>query len=150
MNRTIKNVTEDIEDEDMKFNTCVSELMIYMNEISKLETVPRMLVDTLVKLMSPFAPHLAEELWQIMGGTGSIAFEPWPAYDPDKVTKKVVTVVGQINGKVRTKIEVDLDLDDKILVEKMKGDEKMKSYIEGKEIVKEIVVKNKLVNIVVK
>lgn len=150
MHRTIMKVTEDIEDMDMKFNTCVSELMIYVNEISRLETIPRELVVTLIKLLAPFAPHLAEELWNRLGNDSTISFEPWPEYNPAKVQKNVVTVIGQINGKVRSRIEAETDTPDEKLLEMMKNDEKIRSYIEGKQIVKEIVVKNKLVNIVVK
>lgn len=150
MHRTIMNVTEDIEDMDMKFNTCISELMIYVNEITKLEVIPKELIVALVKMLSPFAPHMAEELWIKLGNTGTISYEKWPVFDPAKVQKNVVTVIGQINGKVRAKIEVDTDTPDDKLIELMKQDEKIKSYISGKEIVKEIVVKNKLVNIVVK
>jgi leucyl-tRNA synthetase len=150
MHRTIKNVSEDIEDMDMKFNTCVSELMIYVNELSKMETIPLELINVLVKLLSPFAPHLAEELWQKLGNSSTVTFENWPEYDPAKVERAVVTVVGQVNGKVRARIEVDTDTDEEKLKEIVKRDEKIKTYIDGKQIVKEIVVKNKLVNIVVK
>lgn len=150
MHRTIMNITEDIEDMDMKFNTCVSELMIYINEISRFDVIPKELIITLVKLLSPFAPHLAEELWSRLGNTESITYEKWPQYDPAKVKKNIVTVVGQINGKVRSKIEVDADLPDEKVLEMMKADEKIRTYTEGKEIIKEIVIKNKLVNIVVK
>ena len=150
MHRTIMNITEDIEDMDMKFNTCVSELMIYVNEISKLEVIPKELIITLIKLVAPFAPHLAEELWQRLGNTGTVSFAEWPVFNPAKVQKSVVTIIGQINGKVRSKIEADTDTPDDKLIELMKQDEKIRSYIDGKEIVKQIVVKNKLVNIVVK
>lgn len=150
MHKTIMKVTEDIEDMDMRFNTCVSELMIYVNEISRYETIPMQLIVTLIKLLSPFAPHLAEELWNRLGNKGTITFEKWPEFDPAKVQKNVVTIIGQINGKVRSKIEADTDSPDEKLIELMKQDEKIKTYIEGKQIVKEIVVKNKLVNIVVK
>lgn len=150
MHRTIKNVTDDIEDMDMKFNTCVSELMIYVNELSRLETLPKEMITVLIKLLAPFAPHLAEELWQRLGNEGSISFAPWPGYDPAKVQRAVVTIVGQVNGKVRVRIEVDTDTDEKKLIELVKSDEKILSYINGKEIIKEIAIKNKLVNIVVK
>jgi leucyl-tRNA synthetase len=150
MHRTVMNVTEDIEDMDMKFNTCVSELMIYVNELFKMEVLPKEMVVMLVKLLSPFAPHLAEELWQRMGNTGTISYEPWPEYDPAKVQMSVITIVGQVNGKVRARIEVENDTDEETLKRLVKEDEKVKTYLEGKEIVKEIVVKNKLVNIVVK
>jgi leucyl-tRNA synthetase len=150
MHRTIKNVTDDIEDMDMKFNTCVSELMIYVNELSKFEILPKEMIIVLVKLLAPFAPHLSEELWQRLGNSGTISFASWPEYDPAKVQRAVVTVVGQVNGKVRVRIEVDTDTDEKKLIELVKSDEKILSYINGKEIIKEIAIKNKLVNIVVK
>ncbi len=150
MHRTIMSITEDIEDMDMKFNTCISELMIYVNEISRFEVTPKELIVTLIKLIAPFAPHLAEELWCKLGGEETIAYEKWPVFNPAKVQKSVVTVVGQVNGKVRSKIEVDTDTPDDKLIELMKSNEKIKRYIDCKEIVKEIVVKNKLVNIVVK
>ncbi len=150
MNRTVKKVTDDIEDMDMKFNTCISELMIYVNEISKLEVIPKDLVIALVKLLAPLAPHIAEELWQKLGNTETISTASWPVYDPAKVQRSVVTVVGQVNGKVRARVEVENDTDEEKLKELVKSDEKVKTYLEGKQIVKEIVVKNKLVNIVVK
>lgn len=151
MNRTIKNITDDIEDMDMKFNTCVSELMIYMNEISKLEVIPRQNIIVLVKLLAPFAPHLAEELWARLGeSSGTITYESWPQYDASKIEKSVITIVGQVNGKIRVRLDVENDLEEAKLLEAVKNDEKMKTYIDGKQIVKEIVVKNKLVNIVVK
>ncbi|HJY63471.1 MAG TPA: leucine--tRNA ligase [Ignavibacteria bacterium] len=150
MHRTIKNITDDIEDNDLKFNTCISELMIYFNEISKLETVPLILVENFVKLLSPFAPHIAEEFWQKLGHIKTIAYEPWPEYDPAKVTKNIVTVVGQVNGKVRARIDVEFDTDEEKLKELIKKEEKVKNHIDGREIIKEIVIKNKLVNIVVK
>lgn len=150
MHRTIKNISEDIEDMDMKFNTCVSELMIYVNELSKMETIPLELVNVLVKLLSPFAPHMAEELWQKLGNTPTVTFEKWPDFDPAKVNRAVVTIVGQVNGKVRTRIDVDNDTDEEKLKEMVRSDEKIRTYLEGKQIVKEIAVKNKLVNIVVK
>lgn len=150
LNRTIKNITDDIEDQDLKFNTCVSELMIYFNEISKYEELPLVMAETFIKLLSPFAPHIAEELWQRLGHMGTIAYEPWPVYDPAKITKNIVTVVGQVNGKVRAKIDVDFDTDEEKLKQLMKQEEKIKAHIDGKQIVKEIVIKNKLVNIVVR
>lgn len=150
LNKTIRNVTEDIEDMDMKFNTCVSEMMIYVNELGRMDVVPKAMVEALVKMLAPFAPHIAEELWQKLGHAGSITYIAWPEYDPAKVQKSVITVVGQVNGKVRSKIEVENDTDEETLKQMMKQDEKVKTYIEGKQIIKEIVVKNKLVNIVVK
>jgi leucyl-tRNA synthetase len=150
INKAIKEITRDIDDEDMKFNTCVSEMMIFVNEISKQEIIPRSVMETFVKLLSPFAPHIAEEIWSRLGHAKTVVYESWPEYDEGMLLKQMVTVVGQVNGKVRTKIEVETGTDENSLKEKMKNDEKIKKYIDGKEIVKEIVVKNKLVNIVVK
>ena len=150
INKAIKEVTRDIDDEDMKFNTCVSEMMIFVNEISKFDVMPRLVMEKFVKLLSPFAPHMAEELWNRLGHNETIAYESWPEYDEKKLKMKLVTIVGQVNGKVRTKIDVESDIDDKRVLELIKNDEKIKKHIEGKEIIKEIVIKNKLVNIVVK
>jgi len=134
----------------MKFNTCVSEMMIFVNEISKHDIMPKSVMVTFVKLLSPFAPHIAEEIWNQLGNSKTITYESWPVYDESKLVKQMVTVVCQVNGKVRAKIEVENDTDENTLKEIMKNDEKVKKYIEGKEIIKEIVIKNKLVNIVVK
>jgi len=150
IDKAIKEVTRDIDDEDMKFNTCVSEMMIFVNEISKFDVMPRVVMEKFVKLLSPFAPHIAEELWSRLGHKDTIAYESWPEYDEKKLKMKLVTVVGQVNGKVRAKIEVEADLDDKSVLELMKKEEKIMKHTEGREIVKEIVIKNKLVNIVVK
>ncbi len=150
INKTIKEVTHDIDDEDMKFNTCVSEMMIFVNEIYKHSILPKSSMVTFVKLLSPFAPHIAEEIWNKLGNKKTITYESWPVYDESKLVKQMITVVGQINGKVRVKIDVENDTDENTLLELMKNDEKVKKYIDGKEIVKEIVIKNKLVNIVVK
>jgi leucyl-tRNA synthetase len=150
MHRTIKNITKDIDDMDMKFNTCISELMIYVNEIGKMEVIPHRLIETLLKLLVPFAPHIAEELWQRLGNKSVLAYEKWPDYNPAKVQRSMVIIVGQVNGRVRAKIEVENGTDEERLKELIKQDEKIKSYIDGKQIMKEIVVKNKLVNIVVK
>ncbi len=150
INKAIKEVTRDIEDEDMRFNTCVSEMMIFLNEINRYDVMPREVMEKFVKILSPFAPHIAEEIWNRLGHSNSITYESWPEYDETKLLMKMVTVVGQVNGKMRTKIEVQNDTDEETLKELVKQDEKVQKYLDGKEIVKEIVVKNKLVNIVVK
>jgi leucyl-tRNA synthetase len=154
INKTIKEITEDIEDHDMKFNTSVSEMMIFTNEITdrfnKNKAVPKNVMESFVKLLSPFAPHLAEELWEKLGHNETITFEPWPDYDLSKIKRNIITVVGQINGKIKTKLEVEVDLENEKIIGIMKNDEKMKNHLEGRQIIKEVVVKNKLVNIVVK
>jgi leucyl-tRNA synthetase len=150
INKTIKAMTDDIEDRDMKFNTCVSEMMIFINEISNNDVIPKSVLEKFVLLLAPFAPHLAEELWQKLGHNNTITFESWPEYDPEKLGRETVLIVGQVNGKIRTKLEVERDFDEEKLKNMVKEDEKVKKYLDGKKIVKEIVVKNKLVNIVVK
>lgn len=150
INKTIKAMTDDIEDRDMKFNTCVSEMMIFINEISDNEVIPKSVVEKFALLLAPFAPHLAEELWQKLGHNNAITFESWPEYDPEKIRRETVLIVGQVNGKIRTRLEVERDFDEAKLKKMVKEDEKVKKYLDGKKIVKEIVVKNKLVNIVVK
>ncbi len=150
INKTIKSITEDIEDNDLKFNTCISDLMIFVNEAYKQENIPKKIIEDFVKLLSPFAPHIAEELWQKLGHSSTIAFEHWPEFDESKIKEDTVMIVGQVNGKMRTKIDVPVNSDEQTLLSLMKKDEKIKKYINGKEIIKEIVVPNKLVNIVVK
>lgn len=150
INKTIKAMTDDIEDRDMKFNTCVSEMMIFINEISDHDVIPKSVLEKFVLLLAPFAPHLAEELWQKLGHINTITFESWPEYDSGKIRQDTVLIVGQVNGKIRTKLEVERDFDEEKLKNMVKEDEKVKKYLDGKKIVKEIVVKNKLVNIVVK
>lgn len=150
INRIIKNITDDIEDNEMKFNTCVSEMMIFVNEISREKEFSKSVMEKFVKLMAPFAPHISEELWSKLGHSNTIVYEKWPEYDINKLKKNVVTIVGQINGKVRTKLEIEADRNDDEVIRIFKDDEKIKKYIDGKEIVKEIVIKNKLVNIVIK
>jgi leucyl-tRNA synthetase len=150
INKTIKEITDDVEDKELKFNTCVSEMMIFVNEISKQDKMPRSVMEKFVKLMAPFAPHIAEELWNKLGHSETITYQNWPTYDSNKLKKDIVTIVGQINGKVRSKLEIEINLSDEEVLRKFKSDEKIKKYIDGKEIVKEIVIKNKLVNIVVK
>lgn len=150
INRTVKKVTDDIENHDMKFNTCISEMMIFINEISKYDILPGEVAENFIKLLSPFAPHIAEELWSKLGHLNIIAYESWPEYDAAKIIENNVTIVGQINGKVRTRITVPFNTNEDELKEVIKRDEKVKSYLDGRQIVKEIVVKNKLVNIVIK
>jgi leucyl-tRNA synthetase len=150
VNKMIKAVTEDIEDLDLRYNTCISEFMIFVNEIYKIEVLPRSVMEKFLLVLSPFAPHIAEELWQKLGHKDTISFEKWPEYDESKLKKNTEVIVGQVNGKMRTKIEVDAGIPDEDLIKLIKEDEKLKKFIEGKEIIKEIVVKNKLVNIVVR
>lgn len=148
LHQTIKKVTNDIEGLD--FNTAISQLMIFVNEFLNLEVKPRKAMETFVLLLSPFAPHLAEELWERLGHTKTLAYEPWPGYLDEKTKEDMIEVVGQVNGKIRAKFQVPLDLSEEDLKKMAFDDPGIKKYVQGKQIVKTIVVKNKLVNVVVK
>jgi len=150
MHKTIKEVTEDIDELDLKFNTAISYLMIYVNELYKLEKISEVCIKNLILLLSPFAPHIAEEIWQKLGNTDSIAYVPWPVYDNKFVKEEFVTVIFQVNGKVRAKKELKFDSDEHLLEDEALYNENVKKFILGKQIVKIITVKNKMVNIVVK
>lgn len=148
MHHTVKKVTNDIEGLD--FNTAISQMMIFVNEFLNLHVKPRRAMETFVLLLSPFAPHLAEELWERLGHAKGLAYEPWPTFDEEKIKKETVEVVGQVNGKIRTKFQVPLNLHEDELKKMAFDDPSIKKHVEGKQIVKTIVVKNKLVNVVVK
>jgi len=124
--------------------------MIFVNEVMKAKTKPRQLLEPFVLLLAPFAPHLAEELWEKFGHAASLTSEPWPAYDPAKLQLSTVEVVIQVNGKVRSKIEAGVDSLEKDLEALALADPNVRRHMEGKSLVKAVVVKNKLVNLVVR
>ncbi len=109
LHQTIKKVTEDIE--HLRFNTAISQMMVFTNEMTKLDQRPRALIEPFLLLLSPFAPHLAEELWAIMGNRPSISHQPWPSFDPALTVSDRLTIPVQVNGKLRSKIEVGADAD---------------------------------------
>lgn len=150
LNKTIKKVTEDIEDGDMKFNTAISYLMIFVNELYKLDKISKSVSEKFILLLSPFAPHICEELWEKLGYTESIQFTDWPGYDKSLIKEDIATVVFQVNGKMRSKQDFLFDADTKMLEDEALSNENVKRHLFGKEIVKIITVKNKMVNIVVK
>ena len=146
---TVKSVTEQIE--ELKFNTAIAQLMIFVNVANKEEKLYVEYAKGFIQLLAPFAPHLAEELWQAVAQTGeSISYVTWPTYDESKLVEAEVEIVVQIKGKVRAKLVVTKDLSREELQEIALSDEKIKSEIADKEVVKVISVPNKLVNIVVK
>jgi len=146
---TVKSVTEQIE--ELKFNTAIAQLMIFVNAANKEEKLYVEYAKGFIQLLAPFAPHLAEELWQAVTQTDdSISYVAWPTYDESKLVEAEVEIVVQIKGKVRAKLVVAKDLSREELQEIALADEKIKSEIAGKEVVKVISVPNKLVNIVVK
>ena len=145
-NYTVKKVTSDYE--TMNFNTAISQMMIFINSAIKEEILPLNYAEGFIKMLNPIAPHITEELWSILGHKDSIAYEAWPTFDEEKCKEDIITLPIQVNGKLRATIQVSLDSDES-LIKKM-ALEAVKSYIDGKNIVKEIYVKNKIYNIVIK
>lgn len=143
---TVKKVSEDID--SLSFNTAISQMMIFINECYKADHVYQLYLENFVKMFACFAPHLGEELWTILTGKHGISFEEWPSYDESKMMEDTVTIVVQVNGKLRSKFEMAKDSDQQVL--KDKAIESVPNYTNGKQIMKVIVVANKLVNIVVK
>ena len=147
LHKTIKKVTEDIE--NFKFNTAISQLMILVNELEKEETLFAIHYSQFLILLSPFAPHIAEELWEKLGNKESIYLQSWPEYDPKLIKEEEVELVAQINGKLRDRIKVSADITEEEARKLVLESEKIKKWIKGKEIKKFIFVRGKLVNIVV-
>ena len=147
IHRTIKKVGDDIE--SMKFNTAIAALMSLVN--SYYETAPsRGDIKALLTLLSPFAPHIAEELWEIQGFKGFAVNAKWPEYDESKTVDSTKEIAVQVGGKLKTTVTVPVDSDDETVIAAAVADEKIKRLMEGKEIVRTIVVKNKLVNLILK
>ena len=149
MNRTIKKVTEDID--EMKFNTAIAALMALINVIA--EKGGKVTCDelkTILLLVSPFAPHLAEEMWEMFAFGGTINDQSWPKFDAAKCVDNEVEIVVQVNGKIRARMSVGIDDAQEAVIEKAKNNEKVAAEISGKTVIKELYVKGKLVNIVVK
>ena len=147
LHRTIQKVTEDLD--GMRFNTAISAMDVYINHLSGLKVRPRNALEPFVLLLSPFAPHLAEELWQALGHEKTLAYEPWPPFDPALVKADEVEIPVQVNGKLRSKLTVPTGTGEERLKELALADEKVIAAIAGKKIVKIIVPRGQLVNIVV-
>ena len=147
LHQTIIKVGEDIE--ALRFNTAISQLMILNNELVSLEKIPRAVAEPFVQLVHPFAPHVAEELWARLG-RDNLSYTPWPAGDASLAAQNDVEVVAQVNGKVRAKVKAAKGLGKAELEALVRANETVAKWLEGKEIVKTIVVPDKLVNIVVK
>ncbi|WP_428578232.1 leucine--tRNA ligase [Sphaerochaeta sp.] len=148
LHKTIKKVTYDTN--TLNFNTAISQMMVLVNELYKIDNFPREVAETLVKLLSPYVPHLAEELWERLGHTGSMKTVTWPTYQEELTVDNEIEMVFQINGKVRAKTTVAKGLSKEKALALAKEDEKVRTWLEGKTIVKEIVVPDKLVNIVIR
>ena len=148
LHKTIKAVSEDIE--AVKFNTAIAKLMTLVNELGKESFINITDYEQVLKLVNPFAPHITEELWEKIGHTDDMVFESWPKYDESKLVESTIEIVVSINGKVRDKIVISLDMAKDEVLTLAKSTDKIKELTEGKTIIKEIFVPKKLVNLVVK
>ncbi|NMA45024.1 MAG: class I tRNA ligase family protein [Lentisphaerae bacterium] len=148
LHQTIKKVSEDIETLD--YNTAISQLMIAVNEFGRAPKRNRQAMETLVLLISPMAPHIAEELWQRLGHETTLAYEPWPEYDEAKLKLDSVEIAIQINGRPRVRMAVPADADKDAMCELALANAEVQAHIAGKTLVKTIAVPGRLVNIVVK
>ncbi len=147
MNRTIKKVGEDAD--NLKANTAIAALMTMLNEFYD-KGVNKAEYKTFLALLNPFAPHITEELWQQMGETGLLSVAPWPTYDEAKTVESMVELAVQVNGKLKCTIKLAVDADKQTAIDTALAEEKVQHVIEGKQIVKQIVVPGKIVNLVVK
>jgi len=148
LHKTIKKVTEDIE--NMSFNTAISAMMILVNELYKANVRPKALLRPLVQLLMPFAPHLSEELWEILGGTEFVSLAPWPKYDNKLVADDTVTIGVQVNGKMRGTIEIPLDASEEVAVKAAKALANVSTALGDKHPDKVIYKAGKILNLIVK
>jgi leucyl-tRNA synthetase len=148
LHKTLKKVGRDTE--HLLFNTAISAMMVYSGELAALDQLPRSLFEPLLLILSPYAPHLAEELWEKCGHKGSISSQPWPKWDEKLTIDDTVTIVCQINGKVRSRLELARDLPKADLEKAALTDARIVEMLAGRQPVKVVSVPNKLVNIVVK
>ena len=148
--QTVKKVTNDFE--GLAFNTAIAQMMVFVNEVYKNGTCPREYAEGFIKMISCIIPHVGEEIWQLMGHEDTIAFESWPTFDEAKCKDQEVTMAVQVNGKMRGTVLMAADLSNEEVVANAVADEKIARFLEkqGGSIVKTIVVKNKLVNLIVK
>ncbi len=147
LHQTIKKVGEDIE--TFGFNTAISAMMIFINHLGKQTIRAKSVVEQFVLILAPFAPHIAEELWQRLGHNDTLAYEPWPVYDKELVKEKEIELAVQVNGKIKDRIVVPADADEEQIKLKALENEKVRAALGGKEPKKIIVIKSRLVNIVV-
>ena len=146
LHQTVKKVTEDLS--DLRFNTSVSQLMIFVNHLTKLEKLDKSVLHQFLLILNPFAPHLSEELNEMLG------FEPlsntaWPEYDDSLIVEETITIAVQINGKTRGTIDIEIDTKEKLIFDMILNDEKLNKFIIGMEIIKKIYVPNRLINILI-
>ena len=148
LHKTIKKVSSDIEEQ--KFNTAIAALMTFMNEVGREKKIGKEQLLSFVKLLNPFAPHIAEEIYQAQGGEGSLQLASWPEHDEAKTVDESIEIGVQVNGKLRATVTIPTDCEKEEALALAKADEKVQAALEGKNLVKEIYVPNKIVNLVVK
>ncbi len=148
--QTVKKVTSDFE--ALGFNTAIAQMMVFVNEVYKNGTCPREYAEGFIKMISCITPHVGEEIWQILGHDSTIAYESWPTYSEEKCKDTQVTIAVQVNGKMRGTVQMDADLDNDTVVANVLANDKIAAFLQknGGNIIKTIVVKNKLVNLIVK
>lgn len=146
-NQTVKKVTEDFE--HLHYNTAISQMMVFVNEAYKVDALPLAYMEGFVKMISPIMPHVAEELWQLLGHDETITYAAWPTFDPKKLEESTVQIVLQVNGKVRSHMKVAKDTSKDELEKLALADAGMQEWLDGKTIRKVIAIPNKIVNIVV-
>jgi len=146
-NQTVKKVTEDFE--HLHYNTAISQMMVFVNEAYKVDALPLAYMEGFVKMISPIMPHVAEELWQLLGHNETITYAAWPTFDPKKLEESTVQIVLQVNGKVRSHMKVAKDTSKDELEKLALADAGMQEWLDGKTIRKVIAIPNKIVNIVV-
>jgi leucyl-tRNA synthetase len=147
LHQTIKKVGDDIE--TFGFNTAISQMMIFVNHLSKQEVRPKSVVEKFILLLAPFAPHIAEELWERLGHTSTLTYQPWPEYDRQLIKEKEVELVIQVNGKIKDRIIISADADEEQIKQKALACAKVQKSLGGKQPEKIIVIKSRLVNIVI-
>jgi leucyl-tRNA synthetase len=147
LHQTIQAVTKDIA--NLQFNTAIARMMEFTNFFTKQEERPRQAMQTLMLLLSPFAPHIAEELWQVLGHGDTLAYEPWPAFEPEQTKGDTIEIPVQVNGKLRSKIVVPADADRDAIINAAKNDPRIKELLAGIEPAKTIFVPVRLINFVI-
>ena len=146
--QTVKKVTSDYE--TLNFNTAISQMMIFINAVYKENVFPKEYAVGFIKLLNPIAPFMTEEIWERLGNYKTIANETWPTYDEEKTINNTLEIGVQVNGRLRATIAIEKDEDKDLVIEKAMNEENVKKHIENMEVIKTIVVPNKIVNIVVK
>jgi leucyl-tRNA synthetase len=147
LHQTIKKVGDDIE--TFGFNTAISQMMIFVNHLSKQEIRPKAVVEKFILVLSPFAPHIAEELWERLGHTSTLAYQPWPEYDRQLIKEKEIELVVQVNGKIKDRIIISADAEEEQIKQKALACAKVQKALGRKQPKKIIVIKSRLVNIVI-